>query len=212
MADLTDAERFERWLRSSCFQAPTTEAHDLAWSAWQTALSLEGLRARDEEAECKTMREKCDAAWENCKVWSIKYETDTNLLRSLNDALREAIGRGRDEAGERELANALAKFRDDHYFHDEAPLIYDMLTRAVIALRRPSVPQGSVVVPRETLATIAEQLAEAAEDVESWGGYAGAYFQEKHHLAKNIQQIKEHAAKVRAILAPPVAQIEGDGK
>lgn len=32
-------QAFDRWLRSVCFQAPTKEAYDLAWEAWQAAVS-----------------------------------------------------------------------------------------------------------------------------------------------------------------------------
>lgn len=28
---------FEKWLREVCFQKPTPEAYDLAWSAWKAA-------------------------------------------------------------------------------------------------------------------------------------------------------------------------------
>ena len=30
-------EKFEKWLRTVCFQKPTPEAYDLAWQAWQAA-------------------------------------------------------------------------------------------------------------------------------------------------------------------------------
>lgn len=38
---MTDESKqaFDRWLRSVCFQATTKEAYDLAWEAWQTAVT-----------------------------------------------------------------------------------------------------------------------------------------------------------------------------
>ncbi len=34
-------------------------------------------------------------------------------------------------------------------------------------------------------------LAEAAEDVESWGAYASPYFQKKHRLAECVQKFRQ---------------------
>lgn len=39
--EIQEFHRFERWLRKSCFQKPTSEAYDLAISAWEEALTTE---------------------------------------------------------------------------------------------------------------------------------------------------------------------------
>ena len=39
-------------------------------------------------------------------------------------------------------------------------------------------------------------LSDAVDDIESWGGYASAYFQDKHGLKQDI-------AKYRAAITPP---------
>jgi len=50
-----------------------------------------------------------------------------------------------------------------------------------------------------TYGQIAEWLREAADDLESWGGYASDYFQEKWKLADNIQEVRDRAALVEAM-------------
>jgi len=49
----------------------------------------------------------------------------------------------------------------------------------------------------ELLCAAAEQLEEAAEDVESWGAYASVYFQEKHDLHGDVTKHKTYAALIR---------------
>lgn len=44
----------------------------------------------------------------------------------------------------------------------------------------------------------ADWLDEAATEVEDWGAYAGAYFQEKHDLEGCVQEIRERASFIRA--------------
>lgn len=46
-----------------------------------------------------------------------------------------------------------------------------------------------------------EALEDAAECIESWGGYASAYFQDKHDLAGDIERIRT-AARVHAETKP----------
>ncbi len=52
----------------------------------------------------------------------------------------------------------------------------------------------------EALEKAAIQLHESAEEVESWGSYAGDYFQQKHQLARAIASIKKQAAEARAAI------------
>lgn len=52
---------------------------------------------------------------------------------------------------------------------------------------------------RAALRIAAAELAEAAEDVQSWGDYAAAYFQDKHGLRANVEQYEQSAqAALRA--------------
>jgi len=44
---------FEWWLKTTCFQAPTKEAEDLAWSAWKHVQSRN--------------RAKCDIGYPECE-------------------------------------------------------------------------------------------------------------------------------------------------
>lgn len=44
----------------------------------------------------------------------------------------------------------------------------------------------------------ADWLDEAATEVEDWGAYAGAYFQEKYDLEGCVQEIRERASFIRA--------------
>ena len=63
--NMEDALRqdFERWLRSICFQAPTKEAEDLAWSAW---LEVQGRN----RTKCTIGYPECDRNWnKNAKCY-----------------------------------------------------------------------------------------------------------------------------------------------
>lgn len=43
---------------------------------------------------------------------------------------------------------------------------------------------------------LAELLEQAAEDIQEWGAYASAYFQEKHNLAANVAKYREAARRL----------------
>ena len=45
---------------------------------------------------------------------------------------------------------------------------------------------------------MAELLEQAAEDIQEWGAYASAYFQEKHNLAANVAKYREAARRLLA--------------
>ena len=65
-----------------------------------------------------------------------------------------------------------------------------------IRAARDAAPDPATVVAEA--GALAELLEQAAEDIQEWGAYASAYFQEKHNLAANVAKYREAARRLLA--------------
>lgn len=63
----------------------------------------------------------------------------------------------------------------------DTPYVWDLTAEAADALEA----KGRLI------AELVEALSEATDEIESWGAYAGEYFQEKHDLKGVIKQFRD---------------------
>jgi hypothetical protein len=57
--------------------------------------------------------------------------------------------------------------------------------------------EAALAAEREKVRMAEEALEYAAEAIEEWGAYAGAYFQEKHDLAGDVEKVRATLAAIR---------------
>lgn len=73
--------------------------------------------------------------------------------------------------------------------------LYAEAAAAIVALR------AERDAARDALSKAADDLAEAAVDIDSWGAYASGYFQEKHDLQGCVADYAKRSEQARAALA-----------
>ena len=59
---------------------------------------------------------------------------------------------------------------------------------------------GSILVNKEYLEEISNELLEAAVLIREWGAYASTYFKEKHDLAGDIKAVEKYATDLKELL------------
>lgn len=119
-------------------------------------------------------------------------------------AAARAKGRGGWDDPEQCSVEFLAKLLIGHVRKGNSGNFEDIANLAMMLHQRgayPAVLERAAPEPATVAVdarAMAELLEQAAEDIQEWGAYASAYFQEKHNLAANVAKYREAARRLLA--------------